>query len=43
MKKTYGATKNLTYKYNQLVSEELDGRKSQNGSKGEMLEKNSFK
>ena len=39
MKKTCGATKNLTYKYNQLVTEEYERRKSQNGSKGEMLEK----
>lgn len=43
MKKVYGGWRNLTYKYNQLLSEEIDKRKSQNGSRGEMLDKNGSK
>lgn len=39
MKKNYGMSRNLTFKYNQLLSEEMDRRKSQNGSRGEMIEK----
>jgi hypothetical protein len=40
MKRTNGASRNLTYRYNQLISEEMDKRKfSQNDSRGEFLEK----
>ena len=39
MKRTKGISKNLTYRYNQLISEEMDKRKSQNDSRGEILEK----
>ena len=39
MRKTGGASRNLTFRYNQLVSEEMDKRKPQNDSKGEILDK----
>lgn len=40
MKRTNGASRNLTYRYNQLISEEIDRKKlSQNDSRGEFLEK----
>lgn len=40
MKKTNGASRNLTYRYNQLISEEIDRKKLlQNDSRGEFLEK----
>ena len=39
MKKTRGVSRNLTFRYNQLISEESDKRKNQNDSKGEILEK----
>lgn len=39
MRKTRGASRNLTIRYNQLINEETDRRKSQNDSKGEMLDK----
>ena len=34
-----GAFRDLTYKYNQFVSEEIDKRKSNNNSEGEKIEK----
>ena len=39
MRKTRGASRNLTFRYNQLITEESDKRKSQNGSRGEILDK----
>ena len=39
MRKTRGASRNLTNRYIQLINEETDRRKSQNDSKGEMLDK----
>ena len=39
MKRTRGISRNLTYRYSQLISEEMDKRKSQNDSRGEILEK----
>ena len=39
MRKTRGASRNLTIRYNQFINEESDKRKSQNDSKGEMLDK----
>ena len=37
-KRTKGAIRDLTYKYNQFVSEEIDRKKSQNDSQGEIIE-----
>ena len=34
-----GALRDLTYKYNQFLSEEMDKRKSNNNSEGEKIEK----
>ena len=39
MRKTRGTIRNLTYRYNQLISEEMDRKKALNDSKGEMLDK----
>ena len=39
MKKNYGMSRNLTSRYNQYLSEEIDKRKYQNGSRGEIFEK----
>lgn len=39
MRKTRGVSRNLTFRYNQLITEESDKRKSQNDSRGEILEK----
>lgn len=38
-KRTKGAMRDLTYKYNQFVSEEIDRRKSQHDSQGEIIDK----
>ena len=43
MRKTGGVSRNLTFRYNQLVSEEMDKKKSQTDSKGEMLDKTNGK
>ena len=43
MKRAYGAWRNLTYKYNHLLSEEIDRKKSQNDSRGEIMDKNGQK
>jgi hypothetical protein len=37
-KRTKGAIRDLTYKYNQFVSEEIDRKKSQNDSQGEIID-----
>ena len=37
-KRTKGAIRDLTYKYNQFVSEEIDRKKSQNDSHGEIID-----
>jgi hypothetical protein len=37
-KRTKGAIRDLTYKYNQFVSEEMDRKKSQNDSQGEIID-----
>ncbi len=34
-----GTLRDLTYKYNQFLSEELDKRKSNNNSEGEKIDK----
>ena len=34
-----GTIRNLTFKYNQLVNEEIDKRKSQDNSDGEIINK----
>ena len=39
MRKTFGISRNLAYRYNQLISEESDRRKSNEDSKGEILDK----
>ena len=38
-KRTLGTMRDLTYKYNQFVSEEADRKKSQNDSHGEIIDK----
>ncbi len=43
MRRVYGACRNLTYKYNHFVSEEMDRKKSQNDSRGEIMDKNGKK
>ena len=39
--RTKGALRNLTFKYNQFLSEEMDKRKTYNNSEGEKIEKKS--
>ena len=41
--KTKGAKRDLTYKYNQFLSEETDKKKSHNDSQGEIIESSSGK
>lgn len=43
MRKAGGVSRNLTFRYNQFVSEEMDKRKSQNDSRGEILDKSNGK
>ena len=38
LKRAKGAIRDLTYKYNQFVSEEIDRKKSQNDSHGEIID-----
>jgi hypothetical protein len=38
-KRSKGVIRDLTYKYNQFVSEEMDRKKSQNDSHGEIIDK----
>lgn len=37
MKKTRGASKDLTFKYNQLLTDKIESRKLKNDSTGEIL------
>ena len=37
--RTKGTLRNLTFKYNQFLSEEMDKRKAYNNSEGEKIEK----
>ena len=39
MRKTRGASRNLMFKFNQFISDELDRKKLQNDSSGEILDK----
>ena len=39
--RTKGTLRNLTFKYNQFLSEEMDKRKVNNNSEGEKIEKTS--
>jgi hypothetical protein len=41
--RSLGTTKNITFKYNSFVNEELDKRKSHNDSKGEIIDNNLIK
>ena len=41
--KCLGATKNITFKYNSFLNEDLDKRHSHNGSKGEIIDNNLIK
>jgi len=41
--KTKGTIRDLTYKYNQFLSEETDKKKSHNDSQGEIIESSSGK
>ena len=41
--RSLGITKNITFKYNSFVNEELDKRKSHNDSKGEIIDNNLIK
>ena len=39
MRRSRGTIRNLTFRYNQLISEEMDKKKALNDSRGEMLDK----
>ena len=41
--RTKGVIRDLTYKFNQFASEELDKRKSHNDSQGEIIDKINIK
>ena len=41
--KCLGTIQDITFKYNSFVNEEIDKRKSQNGSKGEIIDNNFLK
>jgi hypothetical protein len=41
--KCLGVTKNVTFRFNTFINEDLDKRKSHNGSKGEIIDKNFIK